>query len=96
MIWASNLFSGSGRTSRPVYKSAGPISASLHPGNTAVFEELLQWWRVAGNTLLDLIGPRSEPPTPCSKDDCATNQPTGPPLENMRLIVKKFFGLVEY
>ena len=40
---------------------AGPISASLHPGNTARFEEKLQRWRAVKNTVFDLTGPRFEP-----------------------------------
>ena len=34
---------------------AGPIFTSLHPGRTASFEEVLQWWRGVGNTVFDLI-----------------------------------------
>ena len=41
-----------------------PISASLHPGNTVPFEEILQRWRAVGNTVSNLIGPRFELPTP--------------------------------
>ena len=33
---------------------AEPISALLLPGNTAPFEEMLQRWRVVGNTVSDL------------------------------------------
>ena len=29
----------------------GPISASLRPGNTALFEKMLQGWRAVGNTV---------------------------------------------
>ena len=37
---------------------AGPISASLRPGNTASFEEMSQRWRAVGNTVPDLTGLR--------------------------------------
>ena len=37
------------------------IYASLCPGNTGFFKEMLQRWRVVGNTLFDLIGSRCEP-----------------------------------
>ena len=30
---------------------AGPISVSLHPGNTAFFEEMSQGWQAVGNTV---------------------------------------------
>ena len=33
---------------------AEPISASLRPGNTAPFEEMLQRWRAVDNTVFDL------------------------------------------
>ena len=36
----------------------GLISASLRQGNTAPFEEMLQWWRAAGNTVTNLTGRR--------------------------------------
>ena len=39
---------------------AGPISASLRPGNTAPFEEMTQWWGAIGNTAFDLTGPKFE------------------------------------
>ena len=42
---------------------AGPISASLRPGNTAPFEEKQQRWRAVGNTVPNLTGPRFEPQT---------------------------------
>ena len=29
---------------------AGPITTSWRPGNTAPFEEMLQWWQAVGNT----------------------------------------------
>ena len=35
-----------------------PISESLRPGNTAVSEEILQWWRAVGNSVSDLTGQR--------------------------------------
>ena len=39
---------------------AGLSSASLRPGNTASFEEMLQRWQAVGNTASDLTGPRFE------------------------------------
>ena len=56
---------------------AGPISASLHPGNTASFEEMSQQWQAVGNTVSKLTGPIFEPQTSCSRDECVTAQPTG-------------------
>ena len=32
----------------------------LRPGKTAPFQEMLQRWRVVGNTVFDLTGPRFE------------------------------------
>ena len=40
---------------------AGPISASLRPGNTAPFEEISQLWRAVGNSVFDLTDPSCEP-----------------------------------
>ena len=47
-------------------KLAGPISASLHPSNTAPFEEMLQWWRAVGNIMSNLQAQdlNLRPPTP--------------------------------
>ena len=56
---------------------AGPISASLRPGNTAPFEEMSQRWRAVGNTVSDLTGPRFEPQTSRSRDKRVTARPTG-------------------
>ena len=56
---------------------AGPISASLRPGNTAPFEEMSQRWRAIGNTVSDLTGPRFEPQTSRSRDERVTARPTG-------------------
>ena len=58
-------------------KLAGPISASLRPGNTAPFEEMSQRWRAVGNTVSDLTGPRFEPQTSRSRDERVTARPTG-------------------
>ena len=54
---------------------AGPISASLRPGNTAPFEETSQRWRAVGNTVSDLTGPRFEPQTSRSRDERVTARP---------------------
>ena len=51
---------------------AGPISASLRPGNTDPFEKMLQRWRAVGNTVSDLTGPRFEPQTSRSRDERVT------------------------
>ena len=40
---------------------AGPISASLRPGNTDPFEKMSQRRRAVGNTVSNLTGPRFEP-----------------------------------
>ena len=56
---------------------AGPISASLRPGNTAPFEEMSQRWRAVGNTVSDLTGPRFEPQTSRSRDERVTARPSG-------------------
>ena len=54
---------------------AGPISASLRPGNTAPFEEMSLRWRAIGNTVSDLTGPRFEPQTSRSRDERVTARP---------------------
>ena len=56
---------------------AGPISASLRPGNTAPFKEMSQRWRAVGNTVSDLTGLRFEPQTSRSRDERVTARPTG-------------------
>ena len=48
---------------------AGPIYASLRPGNTASFEEMLQRLQTVDNTMSDLTGPRFEPQTSRSRDE---------------------------
>ena len=48
---------------------AGPISASLRPGNTAPLEEMLQRWPAVGNIVSKLAGPRFEPQTSRSRDE---------------------------
>ena len=54
-----------------------PISASLRPGNTAPFWQMAQRWRAVGNTESNLNGPRFEPQTSRSRDECVTARPTG-------------------
>ena len=56
---------------------AGPICSSLHSGNTAPLKEMSQWWRVVGNTVSDMTGPKFEPQTSRSRDERATARPTG-------------------
>ena len=53
-------------------KFAGPTFASLSPGNTAPFEEMLQRWRTVSNTMFDLTYPRFEPQTSSSRDERVT------------------------
>ena len=53
------------------------ISASLHPGSTASFEEMLQRWRAVGNTVSNLVGPRFEPQTFHSRNERVTARPSG-------------------
>ena len=53
---------------------AGPISASLRPGNTAPFEKMSQRWRAVGNTVSNLTG--FELQTSRSRDECVTARPT--------------------
>ena len=55
---------------------AVPISASLSPGNTASFKEMLQRWQVIGNPVSDLTGPRFEPQISCFRDERVTARPT--------------------
>ena len=55
----------------------GPISVSLRPGNTALFEEMSQRWRVVGNTVFDLTGPRFEPQISRSRDEGVTARSSG-------------------
>ena len=54
---------------------SGFISGSLHPDNAASVEKMLQRWRAAGNTVSDLTGPRFEPQTSRSTDECITAWP---------------------
>ena len=56
---------------------AGPISASLRPGNTTSFEEMSQGWRAVANTMFDLTSLRFEPQTSRFKDKRVTARPTG-------------------
>ena len=44
----------------------------MRPGNTALFEEMLQRWRAVGNTVSDLTGPSFEPLTSRSRDERVT------------------------
>ena len=55
---------------------AGPISASLHPGNTARLKEMLQRWRAVGNTAFHLADLRFEPKTARSRDEHVTARRT--------------------
>ena len=56
---------------------AGPISASLRLGDTGTFEEILQRWRIFGNTVSDSTGPGFEPQTSRFRNKRVTAGPTG-------------------
>ena len=56
---------------------AGPISASLRPGNTVPFEEMSQRSRAVGNTVSNLTCLRFESQTSRSRDERVTARPTG-------------------
>ena len=55
----------------------GPISASLRPGHTGPFEEMLQRWRTVGNTVPHLTNPKFEPQTSRSRNERVTARATG-------------------
>ena len=58
-------------------KFVGLISASLHSGNIAPFEEMPQRWRAVGSTMSDLTGPRFEPQNSRSRDERVAVRPAG-------------------
>ena len=60
-----------------VLRVRGAHPRLLRPGNSAPFKEILQRWRVVGNTVSDLTGPRFEPQTSRSRDEHVTALPTG-------------------
>ena len=72
-----NLFYSRNITPKRVMSFAGPNSASLSPRETALFEEMSQWWRAVGNTVFDSSGPRFEPHTSRSIDVHVTARQTG-------------------
>ena len=74
---------------------AGPISASLRPGNTAPFEVVLQRWQAVGNTLSDLTGPRFEPQTSRARDERVTARPTGRSKKSLRPQTLVAFGVCD-
>ena len=55
----------------------GLIFASLHPGNTAFFEEMLQRWRAIGYLVSGLTGPRFEPSNSRSRGELVIVRATG-------------------
>ena len=58
-------------------ESAGPISTSLCPSNTAApFEEMSPQWRAVDNSASNLTSPRFEPQTSRSRDERVTTRPT--------------------
>ena len=64
---------------------AGPISASLRKGNTAPFEEMLQWWRAVGNTVSNLTDPRFKPRTPRSRNELVTARQLAGKKTNLKI-----------
>ena len=72
----SNLLLYSLQYTEACYEFAGPISASVRPGNTATFEEMSQRWRAVGNTVPDLTGRKFELQTNRSRDEGVTARPT--------------------
>ena len=56
---------------------AEPIFASLRPGNTVPFEEMLQRWQSVGNTASNLTGPRFESKASRSRNERVTAGPIG-------------------
>ena len=59
-------------TPKACIEFTGLISASLRPGNAVPFNEMLQRWRVVGNTVSNLTGPRFETQTSRSRDERVT------------------------
>ena len=64
-------------TAEACNKFAGPISASLHPGNIASIEEILQQWQAVDNAASDLNGPQFEPQIFRSRVERVPARPTG-------------------
>ena len=56
---------------------AGPIFASLRPGNTTPFEEMSQRRRAVGIAVFHLTGRRFESQTSRSTDERVTARPSG-------------------
>ena len=55
---------------------ARPISASLRPGSTAYFKEMLQRWQAVDDTVFDLTGSRFKPHISNSRDKRVTTRPS--------------------
>ena len=53
------------------------ILAALRQSNTAPIEEMSQRWRVVGNTVFNLTGPRFEPQTSRSRYERVATRSTG-------------------
>ena len=64
----------------------------LRPVNRASFEEMSQRWRVVGNTVSDLTGPRFESQTSRSRDERVTAWPT----DNSKIKTLIFFENILY
>ena len=73
----SNLFIRSLYYAEACYEFAGPISASLLPGNTATIEEMSQRRRAVGKTVSKLTETSFGPQTFRSSDERVTARPTG-------------------
>ena len=59
----------------------------MKPGNTALFEEILQQGRSIANTLFDLIGPRFELQTSHSREERVIVRPSGWSIPTYPLII---------
>ena len=73
----SNLPSYSLNYAEACNELAGPTCASLSPGNSASFEEMLHLWQAFDNTVPNLTGLRFDPQTYRSGDERVTAGPTG-------------------
>ena len=60
ILMKSNLSLYSLQHAKVCNKIAGPVSASLRPGNIASFKEMSQQRQAVGNTASNLTGPRFE------------------------------------
>ena len=75
MLNTSNLSLYSFYYAKACKELAGPISASVSLGNTALFLEMLYRWRAFGNTASNLTSPRFKPRTSRCRDEHVTARP---------------------